>query len=198
QYFSRATCFGNDTFIIVWGGSVPGDTFGIGGRIFSYNGTPLTGEIRINSITAPNQQYPDISCFNDGSFVVAWESDGQDGDGYGIFARLFNSTGANQTDDILVNKNVTNNQQRASVCCYGNNSFIISWDSLDQDGSARGVFCRIFNGPTIESKKEALNPLILLLMPEDNAMLALFIILPLIGVAAAIAGFFFYRKIKAK
>ncbi len=197
DFYHRVCCFGNDTFIVTWQGDVPGDIDGIGVRIFNYNGTPLTGEIRVNTNITSSKQNPDIDCFDNGSFVVAWESNGQDGSGWGIFAKLFNLTGVNQTDDILVNKITTNDQQRPSVCCYGNTSFIISWDSMDQDGSARGVFCRIFNGPTTEHKKGAINPLILLLIPEDNTMLALFIILPLIGVAAAIAVLFYYRKVKS-
>ena len=49
----------------------------------------------MNTYTNRNQGAPDISGFNDGGFVVVWESYGQDGSSWGVFGQLFNPDGSN-------------------------------------------------------------------------------------------------------
>jgi hypothetical protein len=43
---------------------------------------------------------------------VVWRSYGQDGDGYGIYAQRYNSTGAAQEGETAVNNYTTSNQTR--------------------------------------------------------------------------------------
>ena len=40
----------------------------------------------LNTHTPDKQRYADVAMTADGSFLATWESDGQDGSGYGIFA----------------------------------------------------------------------------------------------------------------
>ncbi|MHA1261706.1 MAG: hypothetical protein ACTSSA_06340 [Candidatus Freyarchaeota archaeon] len=57
-------------------------------------------EERANTHTTYDQHRPSVCCFPDGSgFVVVWHSYAQDGNGYGVFAKVFNSTGGNLTGD---------------------------------------------------------------------------------------------------
>ncbi len=47
-------------------------------------------ELPVNSTTAGNQRYPDVSIDLAGTtFVVAWQSSGQDGNGWGVYSRQF-------------------------------------------------------------------------------------------------------------
>ena len=65
--------------------------------------SPQGGEFRVNTFTTGNQSYPRVAMDADGDFVVAWESDGQDGSGYGVFARRFNAAGVAQGAEFRVN-----------------------------------------------------------------------------------------------
>ena len=47
----------------------------------------------------------------DGDFVVAWQSDGQDGSGSGIYAQRYNAAGVAQGAEFRVNTFTTNNQR---------------------------------------------------------------------------------------
>ncbi len=51
------------------------------------------GETRINTSTDNYQFSPAIATLIDGDYVVAWESYLQDGSGYGIFAKRYDSAG---------------------------------------------------------------------------------------------------------
>ena len=55
----------------------------------------MGSEIRANTYTSNDQQDSSVYCFADGSFVVTWEGNVQDGNGWGVFAKIFNSTGHN-------------------------------------------------------------------------------------------------------
>jgi len=64
-------------------------------RRFDLNGHPIDVETKLNGYVAGKQRYPDIAMAADGSLVVAWESDDQDGSGYGIFACVASSVDLN-------------------------------------------------------------------------------------------------------
>jgi hypothetical protein len=55
-------------------------------RTFDLDGHPVNLETKLNGYVAGKQRYPTVAQGPDGSLVAAWESDAQDGSGYGIFA----------------------------------------------------------------------------------------------------------------
>ncbi|MEM2145589.1 MAG: hypothetical protein QW279_09525, partial [Candidatus Jordarchaeaceae archaeon] len=102
-------------------------------------------ETRANTNTTSAQYNPSVCCRSDNSFIVAWTSDGQDGSSYGVFFKIFDSTGDNLTDDVQANTYTTSIQVNPSVCCRSDNSFIVAWASYGQDGDHYGVFFKIFD-----------------------------------------------------
>ena len=76
--------------------------------------------------------------------MVAWESDGQDGDQSGIFARSYTPFGV-PGPEFQVNTYTTSAQHAPSV--GGANSFsVIAWQSEGQDGDLAGIYARRFDG----------------------------------------------------
>ena len=55
-------------------------------RQFDMAGQPLGAEAKLNGYVAGKQRYPAVAMNETGAFLTAWESDDQDGSGYGIFA----------------------------------------------------------------------------------------------------------------
>jgi len=49
---------------------------------------PAGEPFQLNAHVLDKQRYPDVATRGDGAFVATWESNGQDGSGYGIFAHL--------------------------------------------------------------------------------------------------------------
>lgn len=61
-------------------------------RFYNTNGMPLSGERRVNSTKSSKQERPAIAWYEYPDhilMIVSWESYGQDGDGYGIFSKIY-------------------------------------------------------------------------------------------------------------
>jgi hypothetical protein len=132
-------------FVMVWS-SFGQDGFGSGVflRRFDAAGNPLGVELQVNSYTTNAQAHPAVTMQSDGDFVVIWHS-GQDGDGYGVFGQRFGSSGTPQGGEFQVNEYTTSGQIKPVVAAASDGDFVVTWQSLDQDGSGNGIFARRFS-----------------------------------------------------
>jgi hypothetical protein len=77
-------------FAVTWvSGGQDGSLAGVFGRGASSTGVPLGMDVRINTYTTERQNFQAIATDGVGHFVIAWESYGQDGDGWGVYAQRF-------------------------------------------------------------------------------------------------------------
>ena len=84
------TSLHNGGFVVVWtsyGQDASSD--GVYGQRFDSNGNRVGSEFRVNTWTTYGQGTPSVTSLLSGGFVVVWESQGHDGDGYGVFGRIF-------------------------------------------------------------------------------------------------------------
>jgi len=77
-------------FVVVWEHDTgdPNATTDIFARQFDSKGLPVGDQIQLNSYIQGRQRYPDVAVAADGSFIATWESQGQEGTSYGIFAHV--------------------------------------------------------------------------------------------------------------
>jgi hypothetical protein len=64
----------------------------------------IGGEFLVNTFFTSGQFAGDGGMAGDGAFVVAWQSQGNDGNGYGIFGQTFDSNGGATGTEFQVNK----------------------------------------------------------------------------------------------
>jgi hypothetical protein len=74
----------------VWNNEVDPNTNerDIFGRRYDEWWRPIGDEFQVNTYVVDDQKYPDVALKETGEFVTVWQSDGQDGSGYGIFADI--------------------------------------------------------------------------------------------------------------
>ena len=109
--------------------------------------TAIGAEFQVNTYTLERQEQPAVAVDADGGFVVVWSSggvNGQDGAGYGIFGRRFNSSGAPLAVEFQVNSYTSVFQQFPSIAMAADGRFVVAWDSL-RDGGGDGIFARHFD-----------------------------------------------------
>jgi hypothetical protein len=139
---------GSGNFVVVWSSyGQDGDSFGVFARRFDNTGAPLTGDFQVNQYTTSVQAVPGIDMDTSGNFVVAWNSYGQDQDGYAVVARRYDNTGAALGPEFQVNSYTTSAQRfgfTGLVASDAAGDFVISWMSY-HDGDSRGVFARRFD-----------------------------------------------------
>lgn len=128
---------------VAWQG--PGDGTDVWVEVRAGDGTVLVPELRANGHLPGCQQAPGVSFAPDGGFVVVWQSDGQDGDGWGIFAQRFEEDGSLAGPEVQVNA-TTAGDQRGPVIAHGSSgTFTVAWESSGQDGDGWGVYARRFD-----------------------------------------------------
>ena len=149
SYQSAATVArsGDGRFVIAWvsrqDGSSPSG--GIFAQRFDSLGAKLGSEFQVNTYTIETQTNPAAAMDADGDFVVAWQSNGQDGSQYGIFARRFASSGATQAGDFQVATYTNSNEGLVAVAMASDGAFIVVWESNSQDAGSYGIFGRRFD-----------------------------------------------------
>jgi hypothetical protein len=76
--------------VVAWQGLYQdGNDWGVFAQQFDSSGARVGTETQVNQHTPYEQLYPAVSHGAGGDFVIAWESDRQDGSGFGVFARSF-------------------------------------------------------------------------------------------------------------
>lgn len=116
--------------------------------------TAVGGEFRVNKTTASSQDSAAIAMDGDGDFVVTWESDGQDGDSFGIYAQRYAANGAKRGDEFRVNTTTTSLQTSPKIAMDAGGDFVIVWSSWLQDGSGDGVYAQRYSAAGTAVGKE--------------------------------------------
>ena len=133
-------------FVVVWYSSgQDGSGFGVYGQRYNSAGVPQGSEFQINTTTANDQWFSALAMDSAGNFVVTWSSNLQDGSGYGIYARRFNSAGIPLTGEFLVNTTTASDQLFSDIAMDSAGNFVVTWSSNAQDGSSDGIYARRFS-----------------------------------------------------
>ena len=150
QYETAVRGLANGRFIVTWrdddgSNHESGSSHDIWGRVFNADGSEAISPFRVNTYVSSSQSDPSVDGFSDGSFIVAWESNSQDGSNYGIYAQRYDVDGAPVGDEFRVNTYTHHHQRNAEVTVLNDDSYVITWDSKNQDGSQLGLYGQIYN-----------------------------------------------------
>jgi hypothetical protein len=134
-------------FVITWTGygGQDGDENGIFARRYDSSGVPRGTEFQVNTYITGSQSRSAVAMDNTGDFVITWHSPNQDGSGYGVFARRYDSTGSAAGSEFRVNTFTTGVQYYPRVAMDGAGDFVVTWMSSGQDGSGSGIYARRYN-----------------------------------------------------
>ncbi|MFN8577223.1 MAG: pentapeptide repeat-containing protein [Candidatus Sericytochromatia bacterium] len=133
-------------FVITWQSfAQDGSGFGIYAQRYNSLGQAQGSEFQVNSYVAYHQQNPSIAMDSTGNFVIAWESNTQDGSNYGIYVKRYNSNGITQGSEFQVNTYTTDSQQIPSIAMNSTGNFVVTWESYNQDGNGFGIYAQRHN-----------------------------------------------------
>jgi len=109
----------------------------------------------VNTTTAGDQEHPDVAFSADGRSVVVWQSENQDGDDRGVFARWFDWKGVALTGEVQVNTETVGSQHGPRIDGDDLGNFVIVWDD-----SNSGIRARMFdaNGVALTVELDAAGP----------------------------------------
>ncbi|WP_439370836.1 beta strand repeat-containing protein [Bradyrhizobium sp. DASA03120] len=132
QFAPTVTALPDGHFVVTWYSADGGDGSGflIRARLFNADGTAADGDFIVNSTVAGRQSEPTVTALPDGHFAVTWySSDGGDGSGSLIRARLFNADGTAAGDDFIVNTTTAGDQVEPTVTALPDGNLVVTWQS---------------------------------------------------------------------
>ncbi|MFO1003249.1 MAG: M10 family metallopeptidase C-terminal domain-containing protein [Planctomycetaceae bacterium] len=147
-------------FVVAWESLQDGISEDVYAQRYDSVGAPLGGEFRVNTTTVDSQDAPAVAMDADGDFVVTWRSYAQDADGSDIHVRRYNAAGVAQGGELQVNTETADEQEDSSVAMDADGDFVVTWESLSQDGSSFGIYGQRFNettftaGPTVTEVRD--------------------------------------------
>jgi len=105
--------------------------------------TPAFGpQFQVNSYTTNRQEYAHVAMDAAGDFEVAWQSDGQDGDGYGVFEQFVPAVGS-VSPEFQVDTATAGDQRDPDAAMDGAGNFVVVWSATN--GPTRAVRFRRFS-----------------------------------------------------
>lgn len=120
----------NGGFVIVWRSyGQDGASFGIYAQRYNADGTAVGGEFRVNTYTSNTQDDPTVAAMADGGFLVTWQSNNQDGSGYGIYAQRYSSDGSPAGAEFRVNTTTIDHQNNPEVALLIDGGYVVTWSS---------------------------------------------------------------------
>lgn len=145
QYQPSVSSDAAGNFVVVWEDDArDGSGYGVFGRRFDSSGTPLGGDFPVNAYTTGDQFSQHVAVAQAGSFVVVWQSNGQDGSGPGVFAQRFDSSGNKAGGEFQVNQYTAGYQAAPRVAVAPSGSFIVTWAS-PQDSALGAIMARRYD-----------------------------------------------------
>lgn len=131
------------SYVVAWQSDTGGSSKAIFAQRFNAADNPLGAEFRVNTYDTNDQTAPAIAMAPDGSFVIAWSSNSQDGSNRGVYAQRFDPSGAAAGAEFRVNTTTSGHQDRPTVAMDGSGNFVIAWTSDGQDdGGSFGVYAQ--------------------------------------------------------
>ena len=131
-------------FIAVWN-SLDENDRGIFAQRYNETGS-ATGEVfQVNTYTISRQEQPSVISIKNGGFVVAWQSNSQNGGDYDILAQRYDASGNVVGGEFQVNTYDTGAQTNLKISETLDGGFIIAWQSEHQDGSSYGIYAQRYD-----------------------------------------------------
>ena len=144
QENGAATALTGGGFVVTWESyAQDGSSDGIIGQLYDAGGVAVGGEFQINSTTADNQTHANAIALDDGGFVVGWQSYGQDGDSWGIYAQQFDASANKVNGEVHVSESTTDSQDDVALTRLQDGRIVAVYESYGQDGSGDTIVGRI-------------------------------------------------------
>lgn len=140
------SCSRNGLFVCAYvdASGATGDPREVMVRLFNDDGVALGASQLVNTVSTGMQRDPSVAMSGLGDFVVVWQDEsGLDGDGFGLFARLFDANGTPRGDQFQITQTTAGNQQDPQVTMDYSGNFAVTWEC--NSGGDYDIIVRMFD-----------------------------------------------------
>ncbi len=141
-----AVASNGQNYLVAWAsygqeGVTPSD--GVYAQLIDATGVAIGDEFRVNSYTSLQQEQISIAS-NGEIYLVTWQSNAEDGNGFGIYGQFLDASGNTINNEFRINTYTTSHQMNPSIASNGED-FVVVWESSSQDGSDFGIFAQLID-----------------------------------------------------
>jgi len=122
-----------------------GLSYDIFARTFDETLTLKGPEFQVNNYSDNWQVFPAVDTDSEGNFIIAWQSLGQDGDSFGIYARLFDKNGQSLGQEFQINSTTTSSQELPDIYMISPEIFGIAWQSQQNEETGWDLFSKVYD-----------------------------------------------------
>ncbi len=142
-------------FVVVWEGVGSSDNDGIYARKFDINCSAYGDEVSVNTYIGNEQSKPRVAVDSSGNCTVVWQSNGQDGSGFGIYGQQFDSNLNPLGSEFQINDSTSGNQSNPKIAMDEVGNFCVVWDGSGASDTD-GIYAKFYNSNGISSSSEFL------------------------------------------
>jgi hypothetical protein len=141
-------------FVVTWtSNGQDGSDLGVYAQRYAANGAKADQEFRVTTATANAQSIPMITRLANDTMAIAWQSYVTATD-LDVRARVFDASNGPIGAEIAVNTYTTGEQGYPFLTTLTDGRFLVTWNSLDQDGSGYGSYAQAFTAAGVKSGAE--------------------------------------------
>ena len=145
----QITALNDGGYVITWESDIfygeDGVTAGVHLQQYNSLGEKVGVEQQVNTYTQNYRGDPQITALNDGGYVITWRSDGQDGSRSGVYLQQYDSSGEKVGVVQQVNTYTQGEQLSQQITALNDGGYVVTWNSLGQDGSSYGVYLQQYD-----------------------------------------------------
>ena len=134
QQHARVAMDGSGNYLIVWeSDEQDGHKYGIFGQWYNADGTTNGSEFQVNTVTENDQRFPAVAVTEDGRSSIVWMEDEEDGSGWTVKCRIYNSSHASVTSAFSIRTSSNGQQRWPDVHMDASGNSIITWTQVSND-----------------------------------------------------------------
>ncbi|PLS23604.1 calcium-binding protein [Neptunicoccus cionae] len=143
QHEAKVTTLTNGNTIVTWESNLQdGSGLGVFAKLFSADGTELTGDLGMNVTTSGDQSDPQVVALDNGRAMVVWRAGGD------IWYRIVEEDGSSPVGELQLNETVS--ASNFKITKFASDDFIVTWEASDASlgTTSVGVYAQrfMFNG----------------------------------------------------
>lgn len=137
QYDSQVTVLTDGSYIVSWTDASGRDGSGTGiyARKFSFSGTPLTEDFRVNTSGAGNQDSAKLTALSDGGFAVVWDTDNDSN----IKLQRFDANAAKVGGEVNIAAASGAQEFAPAISLLSDGGYVVAWTSYDENGGSTKI-----------------------------------------------------------
>lgn len=133
QTINAVTALADGGWVVTWSGFGADNHNDTDNEIyqqrFSANGAAIGNNVRVNTTVESEQSESRVVGLADGGWVVCWNSDGQDGDGSGVYMQRYDADGNAVGSEERIHVATSGSQLLSSLVALPDGGWLVTWQN---------------------------------------------------------------------